>query len=96
MAVRDDWQGKRVGTALIQAAIDLADKWLNLTRLEIEVFVDNAPAVRLYEKFGFRIEGTMVDFAFRDGSFVDTHGMARLRPEASSEGSRKQQALTNV
>ena len=26
MAVRDDWQGKGVGTALMQAAIDLVDK----------------------------------------------------------------------
>lgn len=28
MAVRDDWQGKGIGTALMQAAIDLAEKWL--------------------------------------------------------------------
>jgi L-phenylalanine/L-methionine N-acetyltransferase len=32
MAVRDDWQGKGVGTALMGAALDLADNWLNLTR----------------------------------------------------------------
>jgi putative acetyltransferase len=80
MAVRDDWQRKGVGTALMQAAVDLADKWLNLTRLELEVYVDNAPAIRLYEKFGFIIEGTLVSFAFRDGRYVDAHLMARLRP----------------
>lgn len=79
MAVRDDWQGKGVGTALMQAAIDLADDWLNLTRLELNVFVDNAGAIRLYEKFGFTIEGTMVDYAFREGRYVDTYMMARLR-----------------
>ena len=79
MAVRDDWQGQGVGTALLQAATDLADKWLNLTRLELEAFTDNAPAIRLYEKFGFTIEGTLVDFAFRDGRYVDTYFMARLR-----------------
>lgn len=78
MAVRDDWQGKGVGTALMQAAIDLADKWLNLRRLELEVFVDNAAAIRLYEKFGFSIEGRLVDFAFRDGQYVDTYTMARI------------------
>jgi L-phenylalanine/L-methionine N-acetyltransferase len=33
MAVRDDWQGKGVGTALMEAALDLADNWLNLTRI---------------------------------------------------------------
>ena len=79
MAVRDDWQGKGVGTVLMQAAVDLADKWLNLTRLELEVYIDNGPAIRLYEKFGFTIEGTLVDYAFRDGHYVDTYMMARLR-----------------
>jgi putative acetyltransferase len=79
MAVRDDWQGKGVGTALMQAAIDLADKWLNLSRLELEVYTDNGPAIKLYQKFGFTVEGTAVNFAFRDGRFVDVYLMARLR-----------------
>ena len=79
MAVRDDWQGKGVGTALMQAAIDLADKWLNLTRLELEVYTDNESAIRLYEKFGFTIEGTLAQHSFRDGRYVDSHVMARLR-----------------
>ncbi|MDE3091511.1 MAG: GNAT family N-acetyltransferase [Chloroflexota bacterium] len=77
MMVRDDWQGKGIGTALMHAAIDLADKWLNLTRLELDVYTDNAPAIRLYEKFGFQVEGTRVGFAFRDGEYVDTFMMAR-------------------
>src|SRR5690348_13088773 len=38
MGVRDDWQGKGVGTALMQAAVDMADNWLNLVRLELEVY----------------------------------------------------------
>jgi putative acetyltransferase len=79
MCVRDDWQGKGVGTALMQAAVDMADKWLNLARLELEVFVDNEPAVRLYKKFGFVTEGTLTAFAYRDGGYVDAYSMARLR-----------------
>ena len=79
MAVREDWQGKGVGTRLMQAGIDLADNWLNLRRLELEVFVDNEPAIRLYKKFGFKIEGTLVEYAFRGGRYVDTFTMARLR-----------------
>ena len=79
MAVRDDWHGKGVGSALMQATVDLADRWLNLTRLELDVFTDNEPAIRLYKKFGFTTEGTMVQFAFRDGQFVDVYLMARLR-----------------
>jgi putative acetyltransferase len=41
MAVHDDWQGKGVGTALMKAALDLADNWLDLTRIELRVYVDN-------------------------------------------------------
>lgn len=79
MAVRDDWHGKGTGTALMGAAVDLADKWLNLTRLELDVYTDNEPAIRLYKNFGFVIEGTLVNYAYRDGQYVDTYTMARLR-----------------
>ncbi len=81
MMVRDDWQGKGVGTALMQAGVDYADKWLNLSRLELEVYVDNEPALRLYKKFGFATEGRLVHHAFRDGEYVDSYFMGRLRPE---------------
>jgi putative acetyltransferase len=67
-----------VGTALMEAGIDLAENWLNLRRIELEVFVDNTPAIKLYEKRGFEIEGTLHDYAFRDGEYVDSYIMARL------------------
>jgi putative acetyltransferase len=79
MGVRDDWQGKGAGSALMLAMIDLADKWLNLSRIELEVYTDNEPAIHLYRKFGFVVEGTHTRFAFRDGMFVDVHAMARLK-----------------
>ena len=79
MAVRDDMQGRGVGTALMEAALDLADNWLGLTRVELTVYVDNAAGVGLYEKFGFVREGTHRRYAFRDGGFVDAYSMARIR-----------------
>lgn len=81
MAVRDDWQGRGVGTALLQAAVELADNWLNLRRLELEVFTDNEPAIRLYKKFGFVVEGELVQYGYRDGRYVNVYTMARLRGE---------------
>ena len=80
MAVRDDWQGKGVGTALMEAALDLADNWLNLTRIELRAYVDNAAGIALYEKFGFEVEGTHRRLAFRDGEYIDAYSMARLKP----------------
>lgn len=79
MAVRDDHQGQGVGTALMEAAMDLADNWLNLLRLELEVYTDNEPAVALYKKFYFVIEGTKTHYAYRAGQYVDVYAMARLR-----------------
>lgn len=82
MAVRDDFQGQGVGTALLQAAVEVADNWLNLLRLELTVFTDNEPAVRLYKKFGFAVEGTLRQHSFRAGQYMDVYYMARLKSES--------------
>lgn len=68
-----------IGSMLLAAMIDTADNWLNLKRLEMTVFTDNAAALALYEKFGFAIEGTHKAATFRNGEFVDAYCMARLR-----------------
>lgn len=80
MGVRDDWQGRGVGTALLKAAIDLADRWLQLRRLELQVYADNEAGIRLYTRHGFVEEGRFREYAFRDGRYVDALSMARLRP----------------
>jgi L-phenylalanine/L-methionine N-acetyltransferase len=79
MAVRDDWQGKGVGSALMRDVLSLADNWLNLKRVELEVYTDNPAAIALYRKFGFAHEGIKRAYAFREGQYVDAHMMARVR-----------------
>jgi len=77
--VHDDSHGRGIGTALMAVLVDTADNWLDLKRLELTVFVDNEPAIRLYKKFGFVVEGTRRADAFRDGQYVDAYQMARIR-----------------
>ncbi len=77
--VHPDFHNQGVGSALMAAALDLADNWLNLIRVELEVYTDNPAAIHLYEKFGFEIEGRLRRFAYRDGQYVDSYIMARLR-----------------
>ncbi|MFT7677470.1 MAG: putative acetyltransferase, partial [Planctomycetota bacterium] len=79
MFVHDDAQGQGLGTSLLAAAIDLSENWLNLHRMELTVYPDNAAAIGLYEKHAFQREGTLVDYAYRDGKYGDALCMARLR-----------------
>ena len=79
IAVARAWQGCGVGSALMRAATDLADNWLNLVRLELLVIDGNDAAIGLYRRFGFEIEGTLRAFGFQAGRYVDVHTMARLR-----------------
>ncbi|MBC8058556.1 MAG: GNAT family N-acetyltransferase [Rhizobiales bacterium] len=73
-------QGQGVGTALMAALCDYADRWAGVLRIELSVFADNEIAIRLYRNFGFEHEGTCRAYALRDGVFVDAHMMARLHP----------------
>ncbi|MCZ7545857.1 MAG: GNAT family N-acetyltransferase [Anaerolineae bacterium] len=78
MMIHPDYQGVGVGSALIQAGVDLAANWLQIRRLELEVYPDNAPAIALYKKFGFAHEGRYRDFSFQNGLYIDALVMARL------------------
>jgi L-phenylalanine/L-methionine N-acetyltransferase len=73
-------QGQGVGSALMTALCDYADRWLGTLRIELNVYTDNEPAIALYRKFGFVIEGTSRGYALRDGQYVDSHSMARFHP----------------
>ncbi len=79
MMVHADYQGRGVGTALMEAAIEFAENWLNISRIDLEVYTDNEPALALYRKFGFEIEGTLRQYAFRAGQYVDAYLMSRIR-----------------
>jgi putative acetyltransferase len=80
MAVHDDFAGRGVGSALMGAVVDLAERWWGVRRLELSVYADNARAIALYERFGFEREGLFKAYAWRDGEFVDSLAMARLSP----------------
>lgn len=78
--VREGWQHQGIGRQLMAAMVDLAEQWLQITRLSLVVWADNERAIRLYRQMGFEIEGTMPEYVFRAGSYIDAYLMGRLSP----------------
>lgn len=77
MGVLADHRGQGLGGRLLEACI--AKAWQKgITRIELEVRVDNARAIRLYERLGFFREATKKHAMRFDGVYHDTHQMALL------------------
>lgn len=75
--VHKNYQGKGIGKKLLGEIVDIADNWLMLARLELEVFVDNEKAVNLYKAYGFLVEGVKKYAYIRSGRYDDVFVMAR-------------------
>ena len=78
--IHKDYQDMGVGTALMNALIDIADNWLMLIRVELSVFADNERAIHLYEKLGFEKEGIKKFASIRNGIYENEYSMARIHP----------------
>lgn len=79
IGVHDDYHGMGIGSQLLETVLELADNWLNIMRIQIEVTVDNKAAIALYSKYGFEIEGEAQYSVYRDGDYVATYYMARIK-----------------
>lgn len=77
--VRTDWQGRGIGRILIEKILDISDNWLNLKRIELVTFADNAKAIRFYESCGFKREALLRANMIKNGTFCDSLLMSRIR-----------------
>jgi len=67
-----------IGTPLLAAALDLGINWLHLSRIETIVAIDHTALIALYTAASFTIEGTLREYAYRQGSYVDAHMLAHI------------------
>ena len=82
MAVCDSLHNHGIGSRLLESALDMCDNWLNIKRVELQVYVDNPAAIALYQKYGFVKEGEHKSAAFKRGKYVDLYTMARVIPHS--------------
>jgi RimJ/RimL family protein N-acetyltransferase len=64
-------RGLGYGREAMTLIIDFAFRSLNLHRLQLTVFSYNTPAIRLYERLGFVLEGTHREALLHDGARYD-------------------------
>lgn len=78
ITVAREWRGQGIGRRLIQYAVDWARQTGVLARIELHVFARNEGAIRLYESYGFVLEGRRRNAVIRDGESLDDLIMALL------------------
>jgi len=77
MGIVRPYRGRGIGSALMERT--LADaKAKGFTRIELTVRVDNERAKKLYEKFGFSVEGLCRRHMRVHGEYKDSYLMALL------------------
>ncbi|RPI31725.1 MAG: N-acetyltransferase [Chloroflexota bacterium] len=77
---RDYW-GKGYGTDAMRIILRYAFSELNLHRVSLNVFGYNPRAIHSYEKAGFKHEGSIRQFLFREGRRWDLVHMGILKEE---------------
>jgi RimJ/RimL family protein N-acetyltransferase len=73
--------GRGVGSEAANLMLRHAFGDLNLNRIYLTVLASNQRALRLYERLGFRTEGTQRQAVFKNGAFHDLVMMSLLRHE---------------
>ena len=72
---RDKGHGTEAAALLLRHGFEA----LALNRIELEVYAFNPRARRVYEKLGFKLEGTRREALIWDGEAVDAHIMSLIR-----------------
>lgn len=80
LAVDENFTGRGIGRKLIIFCQEYAFQWLAAKRLELQVFVSNQVAIKLYESMGFEIEGRKRRAALKSGEYQDVFLMSKLGP----------------
>ncbi|HEX7065849.1 MAG TPA: GNAT family N-acetyltransferase [Bacillales bacterium] len=81
IGILEDYQGAGIGSKLFEALEEWAREQ-QIHRLELTVMEHNRPAMYLYEKCGFLVEGMRKRSLYVDGEFINEFYMAKILEES--------------
>lgn len=70
ISVLKEYWGKGIATSLLEKLISWA-KEKGIKKINLDVFENNKRAIKLYEKFGFRLEGCIEDGIFDGENYIN-------------------------
>ncbi len=85
-------RGRGYGAEAIRLILEYGFKTLNLHNIMLTVHADNEAAIACYKKVGFREDGRMREWIFKDGQYVDKIHMGILAQEFEN----KTHGITNA
>lgn len=80
---------KGFGLVTTQLMVEYAFDTLNLNRLQLHVFTGNQRAVKVYQKVGFKIEGTLKQAMYHQRMYCDFYVMGILANDWELANKRK-------
>jgi RimJ/RimL family protein N-acetyltransferase len=79
VGVLQEFWGYSIGQSLLRESIEWADS-CGVNKMELRVLEINYKAIRIYERFGFEVEGILkMDKVLSDGKFYNTVVMGRYK-----------------
>lgn len=76
-----DYWSKGYGSQMMHTLLEYGFEGLNLDRLYLHVFSFNERAIKFYEKFNFKHEGTLRNMLYRNGKYHDLLAYGLMRDE---------------
>jgi len=81
IAIKPSEQRRGLGKVLIEVFTSKMKENRDVCQIELNVFIENNPAVNFYLKHGFLIEGVLANYYLIDGQDKDAYRMIKEIPE---------------
>ena len=78
ISILKNFRGNGIGNAMMNYMIEWTKRQKDLEKISLTVFSTNNPAINLYKKLGFTIEGRMKRHYKIEGKYIDDIGMAKF------------------
>ncbi len=77
----EGYRGKGVGPEAMGLLMKYVFMEMNMHRLSLRVFAENKPAIGMYKRIGFQIEGHLRETRFHHGAWQDSYIMSILQED---------------